>query len=347
MMNTFAIPGLALEALVQNKPRRGLTMLAIAVATLTSMPRAADVPLTLVKSIELPHVEGRIDHLAFDARTQRLFVAALGNNTVEVLNMKAEEHITSLQGFAEPQGIAVVPDARAVAVASRRSGQVRLLSADDYRHGAVLHPGDDADNVRYDAAANRLYVGFGSGAIVAIDARDGRLLGQVAVTGHPESFQLEHVGPRIFVNVPTADKIAVIDRTAMKALSTWQVAGAGACFPMALDEVNHRLFIGCRRPAKAIVFDTSNGREVSSFEIVGDTDDLFYDALRKRLYISGGEGFIDVIEEQRPNSFTRIAHVPTASGARTGLFVADQDRFYLAVPHRDNQRAEIRVYDIH
>ena len=346
-MNIFVIPGLALGALAQSKLRRRLTMLVTAVAALTAMPRAADAPLRPVKSIELPNVEGRLDHLAFDPRTQRLLVSALGNNTVEVLNMKAEEHLTSLRGFAEPQGIAVVPDARTVAVANRRSGQVQLLNADDYRHGPVLHPGDNADNVRYDAAANRLYVGFGSGAIGAIDARDGRLLGQVALTGHPESFQLEHSGPRMFVNVPTADQIAVIDRTSMKALSTWHVAGAGACFPMALDEVNHRLFIGCRRPAKAMVFDTSNGREVSSFEIVGDTDDLFYDAVRKRLYISGGEGFIDVIEEQRPNSFTRIAHVPTASGARTGLFVADQDRFYLAVPRRDNQRAEIRVYDIH
>lgn len=321
--------------------------LSVAIATLTALPRAADTPLTLVKSIELPHVEGRIDHLAFDARSQRLFVAALGNNTIEVLDMKAEEHVTSLQGFAEPQGIAIVPNARTVAVANGRSGRVQLLNADDYRHGPVLQPGDDADNVRYDATANRLYVGFGSGAIGAIDPVDGRLLGQVAVAGHPESFQLERAGARMFVNVPTSDQIAVIDRTAMKALSTWRVAGAGACFPMALDEENHRLFIGCRRPAKAVVFDTSNGRQVTSFEIVGDTDDLFYDAVRKRLYISGGEGFIDVIEEQRPSSFTRIAHLPTAPGARTGLFVRDQNRFYLAVPHRANQRAEIRVYEIH
>lgn len=319
---------------------------AMLIPAFAAMRGAAEPPLALVKSIELPRVEGRIDHLAFDSATQRLFVAALGNSTVEVLDTKAGTHLTSLQGFAEPQGIAVVPDARTVAIANRRNGQVQLLDADDYRHGPVLQPGDNADNVRYDATANRLYVGFGSGAIGAIDPRDGKLLDQVGVAGHPESFQLERSGPRVFVNVPTADHIAVIDRAAMKAVATWHIGGAGACFPMALDEASHRLFVGCRRPAKAIVVETSNGREVASFEIVGDTDDLFYDAARKRLYIIGGEGFVDVIEERTPNGFTRTAHLATAPGARTGLFVPDQSRLYLAVPHRDSQRAEVRVFDV-
>jgi len=320
---------------------------AIAIAVWTVAPRAVEAPLTLVQSIELPGVDGRIDHLAFDRSTQRLFVAALGNNTVEVLDTKAGAHLTSLTGFAEPQGIAVVPDARVVAVANRRSGQVQFVDADQFGRGPVLHPGDNADNVRYDASANRLYVGFGSGVLGAIDPGDGTLLGQVALPGHPESFQLERAGPRIFVNVPTASQLAVVDRAAMKVVAAWPVSAASACFPMALDETNHRLFIGCRRPAMVLVLDSNNGRQVGSFEIVGDTDDLFYDPARKRLYVSGGEGFVDVIEEQTPNGFTRIVHLATTAGARTSLFVSDQNRFYLAVPHRDSQRAEVRAYDIH
>jgi DNA-binding beta-propeller fold protein YncE len=131
----------------------------------------------------------------------------------------------------------------------------------------------------------------------------------------------------------------------MKLTGTWPVTTARANYPMALDEANHRVFIGCRRPAKVLVFDTGSGRETASFEIVGDTDDLFYDAARKRLYVSGGDGFIDVVQDQGGNRFSRIAHFPTAAGARTSLFVADRNRFYLAVPHRGSQRAEIRVYD--
>ena len=278
--------------------------MAILIATLAAIPRAAEPPLALAKSIELPRVAGRIDHLAFDGETQRLFVAALGNNTVEVVDTRAGQLLRSLSGFHEPQGIAVATDAKAAVVANGQGDGVQLLSADDFRPIAAVRLGDDSDNVRYDAAAKRIYVGYGDGAIAVIDPREGKLLARIALAGHPESFQLERAGPRVFVNVPNANQVAVIDRAAMKVMATWRVSTATANFPMALDEANHRLFIGCRRPAKVLVFDTSNGREVSSFEIVGDTDDLFYDAARQRLYISGGEGFVDVIEEPAPGVIT-------------------------------------------
>ena len=325
--------------------RRVIALLVL--GAMTIHVRASREPLTLVRSIELPHVEGRIDHLAFDAATQRLYVAALGNNTVEVLDAKADVHVRRLVGFREPQGIAVATDTRIVAIANGQGEGLQLLSADDYRPGALVRLGDDADNVRYDAAAKRLYVGYGGGALAAIDAAAGTLLGQVKLAGHPESFQLERQGSRVFVNVPGAEQIAVVDRTSMKVTSTWSVTTARANYPMALDEPNRRVFIGCRRPARVLVFDTGSAKEISSFDTVGDTDDLFYDATRKRLYVSGGDGFIDVVQDQGRNTFARIARLPTAAGARTSLFVAEQDRLYLAVPHRGNQKAEIRVYDVH
>lgn len=302
-------------------------------------------PLTAVGSIDLPGVDGRIDHLAYDAGAQRLFVAALGNNTVEVLDVKNNKHLKSLTGFREPQGIAVLPDIKLAAVANGQGAGVQLVDAADFRMGKTIPLGDDADNVRYDAAAKRVYVGFGSGALAAISATDGKVIGAAKLAGHPESFQLEHSGPRVFVNVPTADQIAVVDRSSMKVVATWPVVGARSNYPMALDEAHHRLFIGCRRPARVLVYDTTTGKSVTSFEIVGDTDDLFYDAARKRLYVTGGDGFIDVFEEPAANRFTRTAHLQTAAGARTSLFVPDQNRLYLAVPHRGSQKAEVRIYE--
>jgi hypothetical protein len=168
----------------------------------------------------------------------------------------------------------------------------------------------------------------------------------VKLAGHPESFQLETNGPRIFVNVPDAHQIAVLDRTRMTLLATWPVRAAAANYPMALDEANHRLFIGCRRPAMVLIYDTVSGKQVGDAPIVGDTDDLFYDALRKRLYVIGGEGFIDVLQQTDSEHLTRTARVSTASGARTGLFVPDQGRLYLAVPKRGAQRSEIRTYEL-
>jgi DNA-binding beta-propeller fold protein YncE len=302
-------------------------------------------PLTLVSSIDLPKVEGRIDHLAFDPGNQRLWVAALGNNSVEVLDLKAGSHVKTLPGFHEPQGIAILPDAKLVSVANGQGEGLQLLTADDYRPGQMVKLGDDSDNVRYDASARRLYVGFGGGALAAINPADAKVLGEARLAGHPESFQLERSGSRIFVNVPTANQIAVVDRIGMKVTGTWAVTTAKANFPMALDEANHRLFIGCRRPAKVLIYDTATGKESGAFDVVGDTDDLFYDAARKRLYVSGGEGFIDVFQSQDANRLARIAHIATAAGARTSLFVGDLDRLYLAVPHRGSQKAAIRVYE--
>ena len=317
--------------------------IALLIAPMTVAAQPA--PLSFIGTIALPGVEGRIDHLAFDAATRRLYVAALGNNSVEVLDAGAGTHLKSLPGFREPQGIAVLPDVKSVAVANGEGDGVQLIGAEDYRTGSTIRLGDDADNVRYDAAAKRVYVGFGSGALAAIDPAAAKVLAQAKLAGHPESFQLERGGSRAFVNVPTAQHVAVVDRGSMKVTATWPVTSAGANYPMALDEANHRLFIGCRRPAKVLVFDMTTGKQSASFDTVGDTDDLFYDVARKRVYVTGGEGFIDVVQDQGANGFARVAHIPTAAGARTSLFVADQGRLYLAVPHRGGQKAEIRVFE--
>jgi DNA-binding beta-propeller fold protein YncE len=320
-----------------------MVIAAIAIAAIQGAP--AQAPLGLVGSIALPGVEGRIDHLAFDADAQRLFVAALGNDTVEVLDLKAGRHLKSLAGFREPQGVAVASDANAVVVANGQGDGVQFLDVNDFRPGRAVRLGDDSDNVRYDAVARRLFVGFGGGALAAINSGDGKVVGEARLAGHPESFQLERGGSRIFVNVPSAAQVAVVDRGAMKVIATWPVAGAKANYPMALDEANHRLFVGCRRPARVLVYDTMTGKETSSFEIVGDTDDLFYDAARRRLYVSGGDGFLDAFQDAS-GRFDRLAHVATAAGARTSLFAAEQNRLFLAVPHRGTQRAEIRVYEV-
>jgi hypothetical protein len=180
-----------------------------------------------------------------------------------------------------------------------------------------------------------------------VSPADGKLLGEAKLSGHPESFQLEQSGSRAFVNVPTANHVAVVDRTAMTVIATWPVVSAKANFPMALDEANHRVFVGCRRPAKILIYDTTTGKESSSFDIVGDTDDLFFDATRKRLYVTGGEGYLDVFQEHDANRFARVGHIATAAGARTSLFVPEQGRLYVAVPHRGAQKAEIRIYEAH
>jgi len=324
--------------------RNTILPLVFALGLLRQAP--AESPLRLIQTIEMPSVDGRIDHLAFDTAHDRLLVAALGHNTVEVIDLKAGKDIRSLRGFDEPQGILVLPDSGAVVVANGGTGAVQFLDGADFHVVRTIPLSNDADNIRYEPTTKHLYAGYGNGALSVIDAQTAVRLSDVRLGGHPESFQLEQTGPRIFVNVPGAGHIAVIDRRTMTMLKTWRVMGASANYPMALDETAHRLYVGCRSPAKLLVFDTVSGAIVGSTDMVGDTDDLFFDSALRRVYVGGGEGYLDVIQQLPADRLQRVAHLRTADGARTFLFVPEQHRLYLAVPHRGSQKAGIRVYAV-
>ncbi len=301
--------------------------------------------LRQVAAVRLPGVKGRIDHLAFDPSFQRLFVAALGNNTVEVLDIAKSVHLRSLTGFHEPQGIAFVSDLGAAAIANGDTGTLQLVDAQTFMTRWTIDIGGDADNVRYDSAATRVYVAA-VGGLYAVDPAAGKKVGQIPIDGHPESFQLETAGTRVFANLPGLLKSRVIaaDRKSMKLSTQWASQDCGGNYPMALDENSSRLFIGCRRPAKLAMVDTRSGAFLTSVDIVGDTDDLFYDQALRRLYVIGGDGFVDVIAREG-DRLKRIGRVSTRGGARTGLWVASQSRLYVAVPERGGESAEIRVFE--
>ncbi len=301
--------------------------------------------LRQVQTIPLPNVEGRIDHMSVDLQGQRLFMAALGNNTLEVLDLHAGKRITSITGLREPRGIFFVPKENKLFVADGDDGTCRVFDGKSYKLLSTINYTSDADNVRYDAAQNQIYVGYGEGALGVLDATNGRKIAHIALPAHLESFRLEEHGPRIFVNLPNAGHtIAVVDRTKRSVIATWKLEAA-ANFPMALDEGDHRLFVATRRPARLVVLDMKSGKQVASYPAAGDADDLFYDAAHKRIYISGGEGFIDVFDQRDPDNYQLAGRITTGSGARTSFFVPELNRLYLAVPHRGNQKAEIRVYE--
>ena len=322
---------------------RLLLIAMLLLGTLTSAIGAGDRP-ALLTTIPLPGVEGRFDHFALDAAGQRLFVAALGNNSVEVLDLTQNRLLRELKGFREPQGIAFAAETRRVFVGNGEGNACDVLDAGTLAPLQRVSGMEDADNVRYDAARKEVYVGYGQGALAVLDAATGKRLGEVRLKGHPESFQLEKNGPRLFVNVPGAGHVAVVDRAKRSLLATWPLRGAGSNFPMALDEPHHRLLVGCRKPARLVVLDTRTGAQTGSAEIAGDTDDLFYDAARGRVYASCGEGVLCVLRQRDADHYEVEARVPTAPGARTCYFSPERERLYLAVPHRGGQRAEIRLY---
>jgi DNA-binding beta-propeller fold protein YncE len=303
-------------------------------------------PLKLAQTIALGGAEGRIDHFAFDDRGERLFVCALGNNSVEVIDLRKAERIHSITGLGSPQGIAYVPKLDRLFVANDKGGIFQIYDAKSFQSVGELNFKDDADNVRYDEATKRLYIGFGRGGIAVVSAPDAKQIGSIKLSAHPEAFELEKNGNRIFVNVPDARQVAVIARDKGEVINTWKTDLAFGNFPMALDEANHRLFIGCRLPSKLVVLDTDSGGIVAKIDISGDPDDVFYDGKRHRIYAICGAGKIDIIEQADASSYKVSANIDTAAGARTGLFVPERDMLFVAIPHRGSQKAEIRAYRV-
>jgi hypothetical protein len=301
---------------------------------------------TQLDTIPLDGVEGRIDHFGIDVKGNRLFVAALGNDTVEVVDLVAGNVTNHIKSLRAPQGIGFAPESNLLAVASDKDGSFRLYDGTSLQQSATIDLKEDADNVRYDAVSRRFWVGYGEGGLAEIDPESGKQVADVKLDAHPESFQLETKGNRIFANVPNAGHVAVVDRGSGTVIEKFPLKEAAANFPMALDEANQRLFIGCRHPAKLLVLDMGTGKIVATLDIVGDTDDVFYDAFDKRIYVSGGAGAVTIISQTNADKYNIAGQVITAPGARTSFFLSETRTLYVAVPHRGHQKAELRAYTI-
>jgi len=297
----------------------------------------------LKQTISLSGVEGRIDHLDFDIAGDRLFVCALGNNTVEVIDLRKGTRVHTISGLRAPQGVAYVSGR--LFVANDSGGLCDIYDGRDFQLLGKVDLKDDADNVRYDPATKRVYVGFGNGGIAILNATDGKEIGSIKLAAHPEAFELEKQGHRIFVNVPGARHVAVVDREKDEVIATW-APGPFGNFPMALDEGDHRLFVGYRVPPKLIILDTESGNAVASIDIGGDPDDVFYDGKHHRIYAICGAGKVEIIEQSDANHYQAVGTIDTASGARTGLLIPERDTLFVAIPRHGSQSAEIRSYRI-
>ena len=306
-------------------------------------------PLVLDRIIPIRDVDGRFDHMGVDNSTNRVFAPVYGNDSVEVLDVARGKRIESLHaGFTKPQMVLYIPEMNRFVVSNEGDGSCKIFDAGTYKLIDTVKFPDDADQLRYDAKTKRVYVGYGDGAIGAFDATtNNRIEGDFELGAHPESFQLEEGGSRIFVNLASISEIAVIDRSTRR-IEKWKLKEAGTNFPMALDEAHHRMFVAARRPARLLVLDMDTGKVVASLPGAADSDDMSFDRTRKRIYIPSGEGFIFVYQQIDPDRYERIAKIPTAIGARTSAYygqVGKHNSLYLAVPARANRGAELWIYE--
>lgn len=312
-------------------------------------------PLRLVQTIPLPGVQGRIDHMDVDLKGQRLFVAGLENGSLEVVDLKAGRSLRSIPGFKKPQGIAYVGALNKVFVASGDDGKVRVFRGDtlDLLETISLELGPN--RILYDPQRSVLYVGYGGkdagkdyGEVGIIDAKSHKLIGDVKVDAHPAELLLDKSGKRLFCFVSPSSKIQVIDTKDRKVVATWTVSserpGDGA-----YDAATNRLFIGTRKPPQMTAMNADSGKEVSALPTVDGMDGVFFDAKRRRVYVSGGRdaevGFIYSYQQKDADHYELIDKLPTRKGAGTSLWVPELNRLYVGAPASDGQAADVLVFE--
>jgi DNA-binding beta-propeller fold protein YncE len=312
----------------------------------------SEVALKFVQTIPLPEVDGRIDHFAVDVKGRRAFLAALAKNTIEVVDLRSGSVTRTLAGFAKPQGVLFVPKFNKLFVASGADGSVRTLDGTTLAMIQTTSVSPGADAIGYDPRSNEIYVGSGGGDankeqgdLTIFNVANGAQVAALTTDAHAGGSVVEGHGERVFVLVPEKSEVVVLDRKTRAQVAKWTIPGIQKNVAIALDEKSHRLFLGVRTPASIVVLNSDSGGLVASVPTVATLDGLSFDSTLRRIYTSGGEGFVDVTQQVDADHYERIARVPTGPTARTSVFVPEWHRLYVAVPRDKERGAELRVFE--
>ncbi len=302
----------------------------------------------LIKTISLPvDIHGRIDHLSLDLQNQRLFIAALGDKSVLVLNLKTGNLIHRITNLDYPQGVLFIPSLNKLFVSTAGNGKLYIYNAKTFLLQKVIDFKDDADNLRYDGRRKLVYVGYGNGGIGVVNAVNNRLVIKIALPAHAEAFSFAKEDSLMYVNVPDAHQMDIINRKDFQIIGKKDFHKYVGNFPLVFDRKGNRLFIGFRAPPEVKIYNTKTLKPIGSIKISRDIDDLYYNPKKEEIYISCGGGYIEVIKVLAPAKYVLEERVKTKPGARTSLFVPKQSIFYLAAPKSGNLPAQILIYQVH
>jgi DNA-binding beta-propeller fold protein YncE len=332
-----------------------LFILVLAISWAVQTPAQEKAPLRLVKTIDVPGAR-KWDHFGVDLKGNRLFVSSEEEPAVEVFDLRTNEHLQSLTEFKEPHNVLPFPDLKKIYVVDGEASEIKILDYDSYkligRTGLTI----DADPVVYDPASKYLYVVNGGREahtstclITIVDTVTGKKVADIKLdTNRLESMAIEKSGPRLFVNMTGINSIGVVDREKRTVVQTWPITAGQDNVPLQYDEATHRLFLATRKPSKLVVVNADNGKEVASLDVADYVDDLAYDAAHHRLYVpgGGGTGAVSVVEQRGADDYRIVATVPTKPGAKTARLVPELNKYYVGVPAKDAQPAQILVYDV-
>ena len=296
-------------------------------------------PLSLERTIALPGVTGRIDHMAVDLKRGRLLVAEVGAGGLDQIDLGSGVRLHRVEGLEEPQGVAFLAALDQVAVANGGDGSVRFYRADDLAPVGAVQVKGDADNLRVFARTGQLVVADGDG-LSLIDPARRVVVGAISLRAHPEGFQIDQASGRAYVNMPGQRRIAVVDLVGRREVGSWPTGALFANYPLALS--GGTVAAVFRAPPRLLVIDAASGRTVTNAGACGDSDDAHFDERRRRLYVTCGAGVVEAFTETG-GAYRSLGRIATRDGARTALFVPELDRLFVAARARGGSEAAVLV----
>jgi DNA-binding beta-propeller fold protein YncE len=298
-----------------------------------------------VKTVDIADLQGPLQHMAADVKGQRIFVAATGNNTIEIFDAQTLQHLNTITGLSQPQDLVYLAESSHLLVTNAADGSLRTYDTKTLKLLSSKMMGGDADRIRVTPGGKSAIVGWGVGSLAVVDLQSGKRT-DIQLRSHPDSFQVDSLGNHIFVNLPGVGEVSVIDRRSQTITESWPIRQRENS-PMALDELNRRVFVVCRHPARLLVLNMDDGAVMATMSTVADADDVFYDKERKRVYVVGGEGLIAPYKQKGPDEYLALPRTDTTDEARTGLFVPEWNRIYVVARNRPPVfPAELLSFDV-
>ena len=347
-----------------------VTLCCVALYALLATPVSAQEKQTLrlVQTIPLPGVNGRLDHMGVDLEQKRLFVAAVDNHTLEVIDLTGGKVLKSLGGFKDTQDALFLGGNFNKLYVSSLDGHLRIFHGETFNLVQDVKIEPDPNRLFYDPATNLVYFGYGGqnagfdqyGRVGIMQARPGAgydqlvadMIAPTSRPGHLADLAMDDNG-RLLICDSRADVIYQFDSHKRELIKTWRTAGDGAA-DMALDRAGHRLFVGTRVPPQMTVYDSVSGKEIQTLQGPETMDGVHYDAECKRIYMTGGRwygspeassGWIYVYQQKDADHYEVISRIKTRPGSGTSLFVPQLNRLYVASQAIGAQRAAILVFE--
>lgn len=315
---------------------------------------ATPAPLKLTATTNFPGYAGDFDHFAIDTKDGRLFLAGEEYHELEVLDLASGKTIQRLSGYGAPHSMLYMPDANEMLVIDGEKPSPVLDAATlKVKRSYKLPAG--ADSAAYDGSTKHLWVVTGGkdvpqkdSNLIELDPVTGKIVKSVHFDAdHVEALAVEQNGPNLYINVTDKNYLAVVDKAAGKVVKQWKIKEAEQNAPLAMDEKTHRLFVVTRKPGKLVILNADTGATVAVFKAPERTDQVTWDPDNRRIYVTGGEGYTSVVEQDDADHYREVAQVKTAPGAKTAILDSDHKRLWIAAsPGDTHAMGKLLGYDV-